>query len=262
MEFSFSDNKQVDNLEKVPTDFRGLYKEIEGKYTLDSDNAGVKSAVAAIISLNESLKKARTDAKNNKVDLSPLKDFGASPAEILEAFNSKIEEISKKTGKGSEDVQRQVEKIKAELAEAHAKEVKAHSARGDALKGQLYALMVSNSAISALAEAGAIDSDLALPFLEKQVKVEEEDGKFTVYVKDNAGDIRYSGASGSPMTIKELVAEMKGQDKYKPLFKSEAPRGGGAPGSRKPLTKPTDRELTPLEKIAIGLEKGQMTRNK
>lgn len=266
MEFDFSENTSVADINSVPQDFRGLYVEgDDGKFTLGSDNEGIKSAVAAVTRLNQALKASRAEskaAKGKQIDLSSLSEYGDTPETIAETFNTRVTELNDALKKkpDADALQRQVEKIKHDLAEAHAGELRAKDARADALTGQLHTILVTNEAKTALAEAGAIDSELAEPFINKQVKVAEEDGKFSVNVIDAAGDIRYSGVTGAPMTIKELVEEMKQQDKFGPLFKSEAPGGGGKPplGSPKPGQGGTNTsQLSSIDKISAGLKKGQ-----
>ena len=265
MEFNFAENTSVDSIDKIPTDFRGLYVEQDGKHVLRSDDDGVKSAVAAITGLNRSLVAARAEAKANKGKAVDLSTLGESPEAILEAFTAKLTETKKAaSGKGAEDLERQVAKAKEELAKAHATEMQSRDARIQALTGQLHSLLVIGEATKALAEANALDADLLMPFVQKQLKVNEEDGKFTVSVMDDAGDPRYSGVTGSPMSIKELVAEMKGADKYKPLFKSEAPAGGGMQTGHRPSQQvrqgQQQGDMSATDKIAAGLRKGQHVR--
>lgn len=267
MEFNFNDNLTVESIDKVPADFQGLYTEGEdGKFKLDSDHAGVKSAIAAIGRMNTALRASRAEAKaakGTKIDLSSLAEFGDTPETILEGINTAQEELKAQLGtKTSADMQRQLEKIKKELAEAHSTDLQGKDSRIQALTGQLHNILVVAEAKSALADAGAVDSALVMPFVQSQVRVEEKDGAFSVNVLDDAKDIRYSGVTGAPMTINELVSEMKSAEKYGPLFKSEAPAGGGTPPAGQPGRAGVPggkRELSPNEKIAAGLNKGQAT---
>lgn len=263
MEFDFSQNQVVDSIDSVPQDFRGLYSENdEGKQALRTDDAGVKSAVSAITRLNSSLKASRAEGKALKgkaVDMSGFADYGETPETILENFKEQLAEASKVAKKGGDkDAERQIEKIKADLAKGHATAMEGKDARIGALTKKLYNVMFTGEAKSSLADAGVIDPDLALPFLQNQVKVAEEDGDFKVNVVDQAGDLRYSGTTGAPMNINELVAEMKGTEKYQTLFKSEALGGGdtkpGAP-ARKPGAPQVDK--SPQQKIADGLKARQ-----
>lgn len=260
MEFQF--NQTVDSIESVPQDFRGLYVEQDGKHVL-SDDPAVKSAVSAITGLNRSLKAARGEAKELKgrqIDLSGLSEYGDSPDAILQGFQDTLADATKGK-KSQEDFQRQVAKVKEDLGQAHQAELLKSNTRAEALTGQLHSILVTGAARNALAEAGAIDSDLALPFLATQIKVTEEAGKFAVNVVDGTGDPRYSGTTGAPMSVTELVAEMKGQEKYGPLFKSDKASGAGTkPNQQRQSMQKNSDEMSPKDKIKAGLEARQAGR--
>jgi hypothetical protein len=252
MDFEFT---PVDSIDKVPEQFRGIYKQgDDGKFVPDDAHKGV---IEAITGLNRSLKAARAEAKaKTPVDLSPLADFGKTPEEIKAAVESRINELQEQVAKGG-DAKVNLEKIKQDLAAAHAKDLERANKRSEALQNQLYGLLVENAATAAVVELKGVP-ELLLPFIKQQVKVVEEEGQFNVYVVDSSGDRRYSGVTGQPMTIKELVAEMKANEKYGRLFESEAPAGGGMPprGGSTPPRQP-GRVLSANEKIAVGLAKGQ-----
>lgn len=263
MEFNFNENQMVPSdkfVSVVPKDFQGLYAEKDGSYVLRTDDPAVGSAVSAITGLNKSLKIARAEAqgfKGKAVDLAVLSEYGETPEAIAEGIQAKIDEIKKDSKtKGGEDLERRVSKIKEDLQSSHNSEKEGLVKRIEALTGQLHGHLVTSTATAALAEAGAIDVDLVLPHLANQVKVSEEDGKFLVNVVDGAGDPRYSGTTGAPMTIKELVAEMKGNKKYEPLFKSEAHSGGGARPTARPGMRDSGGEKTSMQKIAAGVQRG------
>lgn len=263
MDFVFSENKEVATLDKVPTDFQGLYKESDGKFVLDTENAATKSAVSAITRLNEALKASRAEAKNfkgQKIDLSPLSEFGTSPEEILAGFKSQVEELESKL-QGNKEAKLNLDKIKEDLAKAHLKDMQTKDGQLDTMSKQLDKVMVDSVAKSAIVESKG-DVELLLPFVTKQVKnVKGEDGEFRVFVVDVAGDKRFSGVTGEAMSINELVVEMKGSDKFAKLFTSEQKSGGGMPpgASQKPLgtQKPSQGDLSSMDKITQGLAKGQ-----
>jgi hypothetical protein len=261
MEFDFNEMLSVpkDKFTAVPEDFRPLYAEKDGAYVLRTDDPSVGSAVKAVTGLNRSLKAARAEAQGLKgklPDLSKLSEFGDTPDAILEGFTTRINELqtAAKTKTG-EELTRQVTKIKEDLGTAHRSELEKHTKRIEALTGQLHGLLVTSSATAALAQAEVIDAELVLPFIHQQVRVGEENGKFTVSVIDKAGDPRYSGVTGAPMTIAELVQEMKAAEKYAPLFKSSSHSGGGAGqggGGRQGVIPPNTRSST--GKISHALE--------
>lgn len=252
MDFDFS---PVEDLSKVPEDVRNLYDtkpDAEGKYTL---NPSFQRPAEIIAGLAKSLKAER---KVKATDLSPLAEYGTDPVTIAESFKNAIEAAS---ANKNLDVTKAVEAAKQAMTTANQKEIEKHAARSQALQTQLYGLMVENEATSAVAELKGLP-ELLMPFIKAQVKVAEENGQFKVQVIDGAGEVRY-GATGSPMTIKELVNEMKGNEKYGRLFESEVQqnRGGGGfqpGGGRQPNQQQRPRaELSANDKIAAGLKARQ-----
>ena len=257
MEFEFTN---VDSLDKVPLDFRPLYNSEpgeDGKYSVGKD---FQPVAAAITGFNKNLKEMRQGLKNKQIDLSPLAEYGDHPKGILENFQTKLAELEETYKSGnSQDVAKQIDSVKAAMSAAHAQELQARDARGEALQNQLYSLMVENTATTAIAEAKGLP-DLLMPFIKNQVKVAEADGQFQVSIVDSNGETRY-GHTGSPMTIKELVVEMKANERYGRLFESEERSGGGMPpgATRRPQGN-NQQPLSANEKIAVGLAKGQFSK--
>lgn len=264
MDFDFS--KPVENLESVPSQFRVLYKEKDGGggFELKGDD-NVKGAVEAIVGLNTALRAARAEAKaakGSRVDLAPLAEFGDNPAAIAEAVKGKLDQLTADLAKGK-DAKLNLDKIKAELAEAHSKDLKTKEKRIEALTGQLYTHLVESTAAQAIAEAKGVPV-LLLPFVKNRVKVVEEEGKLKVFVVDDAGDVRYSGVTGQPMSIKELIGEMKIDKQYGRLFESDAASGAGTPPNRQVVNRGAinKENMSAVDKIRAGLAKGQAIKGK
>lgn len=262
MVFDFAKNQTVEKLDDVPEQFRGLYVEgEEGGFKL-SDSDSVKGAISAILGLNKALVAARGEARDIKgrqsVDLSPLGEWGETPEQIAESVNSRIAELTEaaEAGKGLD-----VEKIKKDLAKGHTKELEKANKRAEALHGQLKKVLVDGAATGAIASLDG-DTELLMPFVQRHVDVREEDGEFRVYVLDEAKDVRYSGSTGRPMEIKELVSEMKSDQRYGRLFKGDAPGGGGTPpgGPGRPIQRGAEDDRTPRQKIADGLRTRERSR--
>lgn len=266
MEFDFAQNAQVPSLERVPQDFRGLYKEVESDdgdkmFALDTENPSVKSAVAAISGLNSALRAARSDLKTIKSqqpDLTPLKDYGDTPEVIAQKINERIQGLQEQI-KGVN-----VDKIRADLEKPWQEKLSAAEEAAKRVEQSFHDRVVVGEAKAAIATNRG-DPDLLLPFVLQSCRVtRNSDGGLDVVVVDEAGDIRHSGITGKPMSISERVAEMKAQEKFGKLFESEAPAGGGTPPNNR-FNPPTGRqpnaaELSPNEKIARGLAKGQALR--
>jgi len=256
--FDFAANQEVEDISVVPENFRVFYKESETGYQINSDEPAIVAAVASISGLAKSLNAARNDAKNNKVDLSPLAEFGASPAEIAESITVRMEELNKQIKDGGK-AKIDVEKIKAELATAHMTELQKREAREQALTNQLYGMLVTSEATSAIVANKGVP-ELLMPFIKDQVQVVEQDGKMTAYVVDAENNQRYSGTTGAPMTINELVLEMKSNKQFGRVFESDTPSGPGTPPRQSMHVKPAEGELSATQKIANGLKRGLATR--
>ena len=259
MDFEFADNLTVNNIEKVPEQFRALYVKEGEAFRLKSDDPVAKGSIEAVLGLNKALKASRAEAKAKAalaVDLSPLSDFGKTPEEIAQAVKARLEELQ---ASGSSKAKIDLEKIKADLAAGYAKQSEATKSQVVALTGQLNNVLVDQAVRSALGDQ-SVDPDLASRFVKDAVQMVPEDGQFKVFVVDKDGNRRYSGVTGLPMTIVELVKEMKGSDKFAPLFKSDAPKGSGsAPGGAagKTFSAQSGRTLSATEKIAQGLAAAQ-----
>ena len=240
--------KEVESLDTVPEQFRPLYggeAGEDGKFRLNPAFTLTAQSFAKIDQALRAERKAHQDTKGKTVDLSPLADWGSNPEEIRNTFSARLEEAVKSgkvdVGKIQEGVRNQ---MKGEVDKA--------TQRAQALQSQLYGLMVNQDASSAIRAAGG-EPDLLLPIVAQRAKVVETDGRCVVQVFDAAGNIEY-GASGEPMTIKELVENLKASPTYGRAFSSEAPRGGGKPPSSTPASIPRSIDsMSSVDKIAAGL---------
>lgn len=244
----------VEDLNTIPADFRPLYAQGDNGVSINPD---LKSTVDAFRNINKALTKSRTEAdgyKKQVVDLSPLAEYGDSPETIQQAFQTKMDEILSTSGKAKIDI----EKIKADMAKATATEREKLERRNVALTQQLYTLNVRNEGIAAISAAGAAErAQLIMPFIERSVQQVEEEGKLNTYVVDQDSNRRFSSITGEPMTIRDLVDEMRNSDQYAPLFPSQTRSGGGTTQNRQNGTSTNVRQkaedMNPTQKIAAGL---------
>lgn len=256
MEFAFEQHETVDDITKVPEQFRPLYVEADDGYALDEKAKPVAQAIDALNKANGNIRKENKTLKNSKIDLGPLKDFGEDPQSIREAIDAKIGELEGQIASGKKV---DVEKIKNDLAESYKGELSKREERINKLSGSIDKYLRQSAAVSAIASEKG-DPELLLPFVLNQTKVVEDGDEYKVVVVDSDGDARISPATGKDMTMEELVREMKSNAKYQRLFESEAPAGGGMPpGQKTKQTSSTQRreDMTSVDKIKVGLGKGQ-----
>lgn len=269
MDFDFEANASVDSIEGVPEKYQGLYVESDdGKYVIADQFKGVVAdyvgTAKALAGARQEKKKASDESAQRRLSLKAVEDFATSlglevgdegVTTALEAFIKDLQEQVK----GGKQVKIDLDKIKAEfdkrLNETVAAKDKEIGERDAALSKHL----VSNVATAALAKhKGSVE--LLLPHVQSHAEVVRDDnGEYSVRVKDAEGSHRMNG-SGGWMSIDELVAEMKTKDAFARAFESEVPGGTGSkPGSmQRPAPRQNqNRELSPTEKIREGLKKGQ-----
>lgn len=249
----------LDTLDAVPENVRVFYtQDAETKKWNLQETAEVKAAVSVIAGQGAVLKKVRLEndtLAKGKIDLSPLADFGEDPLAIKASIEERIKAAQ---GAASDDIEKTAARIREEMNKGHSGELESRDQRLAGLQKQLFTLMGTGEAKKELLALGAADVDLAMPFVLERLKTIEEHGELDVRVVDADGEIKY-GTTGRPMTVKELVTEMKGNSKYGLLFKSDTPQGGGTPPGAPSRTPPAPGkpELTSTQKIAEGLKKGQ-----
>ena len=255
MDFDIS--APVESLDKVPEQFRPIFSDKpgeDGKFTVHPVYKGVADAIAGFNRTTKTLRGEVATLRTGSVDLSPLAEFGDSPAAIKAAFDARVGELTAKGG----DKAQAVEKVRQEMGAANQAALAAEQGKTKHYQSSLHSLVLKNEALTAItAEKGL--PDLLMPFVQTQVKVNEVDGKFTVVVLDEKGDPRYSSLTGAPMTVAELVKTMKADPRYGRLFESEQQgNGGGMPpggGRRTPAQAGgTGQEKSANQKIAAGLK--------
>jgi len=123
--------------------------------------------------------------------------------------------------------------------------------------------LITSSATKAIAETeGSVD--LLLPHVLNQTRMRRTDnGSFIAEVVDSTGNPRIGDAQGNPMTIPQLVEEMKSSDSFARAFNSSGATGSGATNNAVSTTGTTGRSRSisrfdqeslnsNIEKIASG----------
>lgn len=264
--FDFAET--VDSLDTVPEQYRAGYAQnAEGKFSLKPEFKAFAEAIrgnsSALTTAKKDLQKANGESAQRRQVIKSYEDFlTASGVEFseqkpaLDALKDHIDQLSAAAKNGSElkinldrikaDFQKQTDAIKAEKDG----EVKK-------MHGSLVRYLVGDAATAALAnEKGSIE--LLKPHVMSRVKVVQEGDEFVARVVDNEGSLRL-GTTGQPMTVAELVKEMKTQPAFAPAFASEARGGSGAPQQQqqRQVQRQVQAPASSVSKIAAGLAKGQ-----
>lgn len=248
----FEFQSTLENLDEVPQNYRILYTAGEsGGFTMDAtlakrlDTSGLTTA----------LDKERKLNKTVKDQVQAWTKLGASPDEV----QTKLTELNDQLTKGAEG-KVNWDKMKSDLEKGHATELSARDQSLVRMRTSVEEHLIDSEATRAISEAKGATL-LLLPHVRSSVKVVEENGKYVARVVDKDGDPR-GDSKGGFMSITDLVTEMKSDDRFARAFEASGNTGGGKPpvnngGAGSGTQK---KDLSPTEKIALGLRKQQSSR--
>lgn len=211
---------ELDTIDELDDNVKGLYQQSDdGKYRLAVDGlpevSGLKSAL-------EKERKARRDFERKLNQLN-----GVDPDEYqrlkTEAEHREIEKAQKA---GEWD------KLRQQLADKHKAEIEAERQRSHTMQTTVESFLVDAEATRAIANAKGIP-ELLLPHVKQHVRVVQENGQYVARVVDKNGEPRVDYPDANPMTIAQLVEEMRKSDIYGRAFDGSGISGMGT-GSTKP----------------------------
>lgn len=201
----------VDSLDDLDETARTLYVERDGKFHLDvdgvEDTSGLKSA----------LQKERKEREARERQVKAWERLGKSPEEIEELLEAQRKADEEKATKAGE-----WEKLRAQMNEKHQAELAKKDEALAAMRRRLEAELVDAKAVAAIAAAKGVP-ELLLPHVQRHVKVDDD---FNVLVVDAKGDPRVN-SKGEPLTIADLVSEMRQSDLYGRAFEGSGQTGSG-----------------------------------
>ena len=266
--FDFVKNAVVESLDTVPEKYRGLYAEnkdtkkfeiAEGARGLVADYSG---AITTLTKTKKDLTDSNAESASRRVSQAALTDFlksqgvetinAENPIESLGTFVGELVDANKK----GKEVKVNMDKIKQEAETRIAAVTTAKDAELAKMGGSLKKYMIGEATARELAAAKG-NVAVLMPHVVGAAKVVADGDSYVVRVVDAAGDMRMNG-SGQPMTISDLVAEMKGNKDFAANFESDNAAGNGTkPNSntKVPAAQNKNGETrTPAEKIAAGLK--------
>lgn len=214
----------LEKLDDAPEALREHYTEKDGKFVLKVEPVG-GYALEDVTGLKSALGAERTQREKLERDVVRFKDL--DPDKARDAL-AKLEEFQ------SIDPAKEADKIantkfeaaKTQLLEKHNADLGARDDRIGYLAKTVDVLVREQRATAEIAEAkGSID--LLMPIVLAQTRTVEKDGRFITEVIDAAGNVRIGDSNGNPMTMKELVAELRASDKFGRAFEGDGHSGSG-----------------------------------
>ncbi len=230
--------------DSLADNLKSEYKKHTGdasKYILDVASVD-NFALEDVQGLKSTLGKVR---KELEAEQAKTQAFSGLDATVAREAIKKLEEMKDWTP--DDKVKGQIEALKKQLEDKHKGELDTISSENALLLKQLEKTLIESSAVQAIvAEKG--NPTLLLPHVMAQAKMKKTDKGYIVEVVDESGNPAISPASGStaPMTIAELVSQMKTKDAFAAAFAGSGASGVGAgtggkggSGGRNPFAKAT-----------------------
>jgi len=251
----------VESLDDVDESLHNLYVEDKdnGVFRLDVEPASAENAFAA------GLKKSRDTllAEKKAVEKELRKRPTQEDREALEAERDDLKEElanKKKTATGEDMVPKtEIERVRLLIVEEKDKEIERGKTETANVVSELERLLIENAGVVACqSEKGS--SRLLMPEIRANTKVvRNDDGTWRAEVLDTQGHPRINVSDGSPVTILQLVQELKKDTDFQGAFEGsgssgsgagEGKRSGGAGQSKKAA------DMTVSEKVAFIGEHG------
>jgi hypothetical protein len=225
----------IDKIEDVPEPIRDQYTEKDGKFHLNVDNAEAESIFAAPLKKvidSERKLRAASDARVRAWEKS-----GKTPEEIEALIQEQMKVDEEKLQRAGE-----WDKLKAQMNERHkaeldavAKKLTDKEAEAQSKDKALEELLIESHAAAAISAAKGKLKAL-MPHVKQHLRlVRDQNGSgnanYTLKVVDDAGGPRVNG-KGDPLTVADLIAELRASDDFGGLFDGTGNSGSGMrPGS-------------------------------
>ncbi len=203
----------VDSLDTVPEAARGAYVEKNGKFTLDAeieDVSGLKAKNTELISKNKTLsERAKVIGDRTAEEIQADLDYAAEQRKLDAEKKGRYDDVVK------------------QMADQKAKEVAAANAGTVAAEAKLFDVLAKREADREI-EALGIKAKVLEPHVLPYLKVVKNDGEYETIVVDKKGNPRIDPSTGSPMTIKQLVAEVAADPDFDGVVPASGANGSGA----------------------------------
>lgn len=223
-------NPVVEDINEVEETLRPYYKETEKGFILDVQESN-GYALENVQGLRSALSKERGRAQEFEKRSSQFSELGdMSPAEIkqaLEELNTlKQLDPSKEADKIAEQ---KLKSFQEQMTKKHQTEVGTVKQSADRYKNQLQSLLIDDAAKNAILAAGGNDKTIAymLPTVKASLSLRETENGFMTQVIDSNGHPQIGDSNGNPMTVTQLVEQLKSQELWSGAFPGRQRSGGG-----------------------------------
>ena len=211
-----------DSVDKTTLDALVTAAEAEAKTTLDTEVKGLKTNQTKALEQIANLKKNQMPEGFDQTEFETFK----TEKQKFEAEQTKLEE------KRLQD-EGQWESLKTQLLDKNKLNVDTITTEKNSeielLRTALDKELIENASIKAIEDEKG-NSFFLLPHMKQNIRTTIGDNGFNVQVLDHEGNVRMDD-EGKPFSVKQLVAEMKSNDKFAPAFPNLNNGSGNPPNA-------------------------------
>lgn len=243
----------VESLDSLDDSVKGLYTQAENGYILN-----VKPVAGYALENVHGLKTALGKERKRGDELEGrFKKFGEIDPEVASKAIQELEKYKNFDPKSEADklAQEKFKFLEEQLKSKYKEEKDGLLTKLNSIAAQFEKATVESEAVSAISKLEG-NVKLLLPHIKAQIATSiKDDGTFTYTVVDGNGVPRIGDSNGSPMTIEQLVSEMRNSDTYAIAFKAQNKTGGGITPTVGVSNKGNPAATTATSKISAGLSK-------
>jgi hypothetical protein len=203
----------ADSLDAIPETARSAYVEKGGKFVLDveiEDTSALKAKNFDLIGKNKTLaERAALLGDRTPDEVRADLEFAA--------------QMREKKARDAGDF----ETLKGEMVAKHQAALDAATGKTSKVEGKLFDVLGKREAEKEIVALG-IKAKVLLPHVLPHIKVVEIDGEYEAIVVDAKGKPRIVDGQATPMSIKDLVAEIAADPEFDGVVPASGANGGGA----------------------------------
>lgn len=267
MDFVFDTENPIETLDKVPSNFQHLYTETSDGYVVADEHKSIADTINGLSANLENSRKTKKQASDESASrrlvinavTEALRESGFEAEDLNHETVSEFVTGLRSQAEGNTlEVQEQLRNQRKEMQEAQERALQKEKDISAGYRRAIDDLLIDSQATSAIASNKGIP-ELLLPAIKSRTKVvKSAEGRFSSVVVDADGETRFNG-KGDPMTIAELVIELKDDKTYGRAFEADVQGGGGTPPAPKKKSVSQSQkakagdDAKPASKIAAGL---------
>lgn len=257
----------VESLDGLPDPIKAEYTQKDGKFVLSvepvdgwelDDVSGLKNGLSSERTISTGMKKELEKLGSKWDETSKKWVHIADPIKIKQAI-AKFEEFSTfdPTKEADKIAEAKVRSVTEQLVAEHQQEIAGLGDRNKKLENGISKVLKEQVARAEIIALKGVP-ELILPAINAVTRVVEKDDDFVVEVLDDKGNVRIGDGKGTPMTVKQLVAELRNSETYGRAFEGDGKQGSGKlPGSGGGTATLKRSLMTPEQKHAYQQEHGQ-----